>query len=266
MRKLLRLVLGIIACGVLLYSGYQIYDYISQANASASLTQGLAKDAVVIREPDGGSEDIRSSIPTGEEPGEPEETMPPETAPIEVDFEVLQESCADVVAWIYSPDTPINLPIAQSDDNNYYLRRLLDGTWNHSGTLFEDFRCAPDFSDANTIVYGHNMKNDSMFGTLPQYKSQEYYEAHPVMWLLTPDCTYRVDLVAGYVTSTASPIYQFNGTEEETFRLIQQAAAQSLFQSDVEIAQGDCFLTLSTCSYEYDDARFVLIGKLTPLD
>lgn len=266
MRRFFRLLLGIAACGVLLYSGYQIYDYISQANASASLTQGLAKDAVVIREPDGGSDDVRTSIPTGEETGEPEETTPPETAPIEVDFEVLRESCADVVAWIYSPDTPINLPIAQSDDNNYYLRRLLDGTWNHSGTLFEDYRCAPDFSDTNTIVYGHNMKNDSMFGTLPQYKSQEYYEAHPVMWLLTPVCTYRVDLVAGYVTSTASPIYQFNGTEEEVFRLIQQAAAQSLFQSDVEIAQGDCFLTLSTCSYEYDDARFVLIGKLTPLD
>lgn len=261
MRKLLRLVLGIVACGVFLYSGYQIYDYFAQANVSASLTQSLADQAVMIHPPGQDADPMRPSVPEGEE-----ETVPPETAPIEVDFGVLRESCADVVAWIYSPDTPINLPIAQSEDNDYYLRRLLDGTWNHSGTLFEDFRCAPGFSDANTIVYGHNMKNDSMFGTLPQYKSQEYYEAHPVMWLLTPDCTYRVDLVAGYVTSTASPIYQFNGTEEETFRLIQQAAAQSLFQSDVEIAQGDRFLTLSTCSYEYDDARFVLIGKLTALD
>lgn len=261
MRKLLRLVLGIIACGVFLYSGYQIYDYFAQANVSASLTQSLADQAVMIHPSGQDADPMRPSVPEGEE-----ETVPPETAPIEVDFEVLQESYADVVAWIYSPDTPINLPIAQSEDNDYYLRRLLDGTWNHSGTLFEDFRCAPGFSDANTIVYGHNMKNDSMLGTLPQYKSQEYYEAHPVMWLLTPDCTYRVDLVAGYVTSTASPIYQFNGTEEEVFRLIQQAAAQSLFQPDVEIAQGDRFLTLSTCSYEYDDARFVLIGKLTALD
>ena len=163
-------------------------------------------------------------------------------------------------------DTPINLPIVQAEDNDYYLRRLIDGTWNSSGTLFADYRNAADFSDSNTIIYGHNMKNKGMFGTLSNYKEQSYYDEHPIMWLLTPDGNYKVELIAGYVTSSTSEIYSIGNTEEEMFALAEQSIEKSTFASDFQVSQGDRFVTLSTCSYEYDNARYVLIGRLIPLD
>lgn len=84
-----------------------------------------------------------------------------------------------MLAWLYCPDTVINYPVVQSDDNEYYLRRLMDGSSNTAGTLFADYRCSPDFSDPHTVIYGHNMKNDTMFGILPEYGAQEFYEPHP---------------------------------------------------------------------------------------
>ena len=82
-----------------------------------------------------------------------------ETAPIIVDFEVLQTENKDIIAWLHCPDTKINYPVAQSEDNSYYLRRLLDGSWNTAGTIFMDYRNSADFSDRHTVIYGHNMKN-----------------------------------------------------------------------------------------------------------
>ena len=95
------------------------------------------------------------------ENGQTESAIKPvsETAPITVDFERLQEENKDIIAWLYCPDTEINYPVVQSKDNEYYLRRLLDGTWNIAGTLFMDYRNAADCSDLHTIIYGHNMKN-----------------------------------------------------------------------------------------------------------
>ena len=97
----------------------------------------------------------------------------------------LPAACKDVVAWIDCEDTLINDPIVQNGDNNYYLRRLLNGQYNLSGTLFIDYRNQADFSDWNTIIYGHNMNNDTMFGILPDYRKQELFDPHPVMYLLT---------------------------------------------------------------------------------
>ncbi len=145
------------------------------------------------------------------------------------------------------------------------IRRLTDGSWNMAGTLFLDYRCKADFSDSPSIVYGHNMKNDSMFGILPNYAEQSYFDEHPTMYLLTPETDYRVDLFAGYVTPSDSEAYQLQFSEDEKQQFIEQAKEQSDFTADVEVSADDCLLVLSTCSYEYSDARYVLIGKLTEL-
>lgn len=142
------------------------------------------------------------------ENGQTESAIKPvsETAPITVDFERLQEENKDIIAWLYCPDTEINYPVVQSKDNEYYLRRLLDGTWNIAGTLFMDYRNAADCSDLHTIIYGHNMKNNTMFGSLPKYSKQEYYEEHSVLYLLTPKQNYKVKLIAGIALSMLQPL------------------------------------------------------------
>ena len=91
--------------------------------------------------------------------------------------------CKEIIGWIYSDGTPINYPIVQTTNNEYYLRRLIDGTYNQAGSIFMDYKNSSDFSDYNTIIYGHNMKNDSMFGTLTSYESQDYYNEHKEMYL-----------------------------------------------------------------------------------
>ncbi len=264
MRKLFRFLLGLAACGVLAFATYNLVAYVQESNQSTNLNESLIDKAVAVKDPAPQSSD--AVFPAEQESEADTEQLPMKTAPVEVDFEVLLETNEDVVGWIYCEDTPINLPIVQAEDNDYYLRRLIDGTWNSSGTLFADYRNAADFSDSNTIIYGHNMKNKGMFGTLSNYKEQSYYDEHPIMWLLTPDGNYKVELIAGYVTSSTSEIYSIGNTEEEMFALAEQSIEKSTFASDFQVSQGDRFVTLSTCSYEYDNARYVLIGRLIPLD
>ncbi|MDO5546712.1 MAG: class B sortase [Eubacteriales bacterium] len=258
----MRFVIGLTACVVLFYSVFQMYVYVTQTRASSELNSGLAQEAVTIRIPE-----VKIVTPSQEQAPEAEttETVPPETAPVSVDFQQLKQTSDDIIAWLYSEDTPISLPVVQADDNQYYLRLLLDGSPNNAGTLFADYRNKPDFSDWNTIIYGHNMKNDTMFGTLEEYRKQEYYEEHPVMYLLTPEQDYKVVLFAGFVTPAVSSTYNILETVEERDALINKARSASTFQTEVEVTETDRVLSLSTCVYDYEDARYVLLGVLRPI-
>lgn len=263
MRRIFRFLIGLGACGVLLFATINLAAYIRESNQSANLNEKLIDDAVLLKKPASQSSDT-DAIYVQEMESDTEQ-IPHEAVPIEVDFDALLEKNEDIIGWPYSEDTPINLPVTQSTDNDYYLRRLIDGTWNSAGTLFVDYRNDGAFSDNNTIIYGHNMKNKEMFGTLPNYKERSYFEEHPIMWLLTPDRDYKIELVAGYVTPTTSDVYSFEQSEEDVLATVQQSIEKSTFSTDVEINHGERFLTLSTCSYEYDDARYVLIGRMIAL-
>lgn len=182
--------------------------------------------------------------------------------PVTVDFSALKNTCDDVVAWIYCEGTQVNYPVVQGDDNSYYLDRMMDGRQNQSGTLFMDCRNQADFSDWNTLVYGHNMHNGSMFAALPKYMEQEFYEEHPVWYLVTEDRNYRIELLGGYETPADSDAYSFPQTKEERDALRRKADTSSTFQADVEFQEDDRLITMSTCVYDYEDARYVLVGIL----
>ena len=169
---------------------------------------------------------------------------------------------SDVVGWLYCEDTVINYPLVQGPDNNYYLNRMLSKVGNGSGTLFIDYRNARDFSHYNTIIYGHNMKNKTMFGTLPNYRKQEYYDEHPVMYLLTPTQDYKILLFAGYVTPSNSDTYFIAENTEERDLLIEKALSNTTFLSDVEILDTDRIITMSTCVYDFTNARYVVLGVM----
>ena len=190
-----------------------------------------------------------------------------EICPIQVDFDALRKKNKDVVAWIYCPDTPINYPVVQAADNDYYIHRLLDGRINASGTLFMDYQNSADLSDWNSLIYGHNMKNGTMFGYLPHYKKQSYFEDHPKMFLLTPEQNYMVEIMSGFVTQADAELYKnFSPDAEKKEPLVQSWLENADVVSGVYPSSEDRFITLSTCSYEYDDARYVLIGVLKELN
>ena len=267
MRKILRTLLALAACGALVFGSVNLAHYIRESKESIALKEKLIEEAVVIKTPETTAADEAAAPAEETEAGTEKQAtrLPRETAPVGVDFHVLTAANEDIIGWLYSPDTPINLPVVQGIDNDYYLNRMIDGTVNGAGTLFVDYRNAPGFTDYNTVIYGHNMKNKEIFGTLADYKEPAYFAEHPVMWLLTPDGDYKVELVAGCITPSDSEMYTFDQTAEAVLATVRQAIEESTFVSDVEIAEGDRFLTLSTCSYEYENARYVLIGKLMEL-
>lgn len=193
---------------------------------------------------------------------ETQESETKETAPITIDFDALMEENTDVVGWIYSPDTPINYPVVQGKDNNYYLRKALNGNYLVSGTVFVDYRNGVIGENANHILYGHNMKDGTMFSSLAKYKQQSYYDEHPVLYYLTPVEDYKIELYAGLVVRRDAVIYSPNPDETALADFLSSTKANSTFQSDVDIDDTDMLITLSTCSYEYDNARYILIGKL----
>ncbi|MCH5317449.1 MAG: class B sortase [Eubacterium sp.] len=195
-----------------------------------------------------------------------EEVTPEETAPISVDFGSLMRENSDIIGWLYCENTPIHYPVVQADDNDYYLRRDLHGEYLKTGTLFADYRCPAVGTGQNHIIYGHNMKNASMFGTLVNYKEQKYFEEHPVLYYLTPETNYKIDLFAGFTADADSDIYRTEiGNTEEFEAFLQKLTANSTFKSDVDVTGSDHIIMLSTCSYEFDNARYIVFGKLTPL-
>ena len=250
----LRLLILLAAVGVFCYAGLQLLDYGSENLQAEQENQALIDQAVVVLEP--------TAPQTGEE--NPEQTQPAgEQAPIRVDFDILREQNPDIIGWIYSPDTPINYPIAQSEDNDYYLRRLTDGTRNTAGTIFVDFRNSADFSDRNTLVYGHNMKNDTMFGTLSEYDSQSYYESHRTLWLLTPEQSWKLEPIAGFVTRADSDSYTLFESREELVGYLEEALTRSGFESEVDPEQTERIVTLSTCTYQGVDKRYILVCAIS---
>jgi len=185
---------------------------------------------------------------------------------LEIDFEALRTINEDAVAWLYCSETPIDYPVMKADNYNYYLEHLADGTRNVNGSLFIDYNNAPDFSDKLTVIYGHNMKTSKMFGSLVDYKQQDYYEKHPYMLLLTEEDKYRIDLLYGFVIGAGqwrarAFMYQLNLDD-----LLAYAVQNTTFQSDAGYKEGDRIVAMSTCSYDFDDARYVLIGVLREVD
>lgn len=189
----------------------------------------------------------------------------PEVSPITVDFEALRNQSTDYVAWIYSPETKINYPVAYTDNNFYYIDHIAGQEEpNANGTIFIDCRNASDFSDQNTCIYGHNMNDGSMFASLRDYRTEGYYAEHPVLYLSTQDFNYRLDIIGGFVTEPTSFAYANTFDSEDQFLAhIELVRDLSTFETDVEVTAEDHIVTLSTCTYEIDDGRYVIVAKLT---
>ena len=181
-----------------------------------------------------------------------------------IDFEALQTINPDAVAWLYSPDTVIDYPVMRATDYDYYLRHLPDGTYNTNGTLFIDYNWT-GFSDELMVVYGHNMRSGKMFGSLEYYKGQAYFEEHPYLYLYSAEGkNYRVDLLYGCVIGAGQWRQRAFMFTENLEALLAYAAHNTTFVSEAKYTQGDRIIAMSTCSYEFDNARYVVIGVLQP--
>lgn len=273
-RKRLLMLLCLIFIATASYSGYQIltilHEYREGDDTYGQMQQFIDMSATVpVAKPaePKPEQEATEAAQTQEAGPEVMETVPaPTEAPViypAVDFDALEAINEDVVAWVYVEGTNINYPVVQGDDNRHYVSYMIDGTYNGAGSIFMDYRNEADLTDRHTILYGHNMKNGSMFANITDYRDQEYYDAHPTGMVMTPEQNYQFEIVAGYVASLADAAWQLEFfDDEDALDWVQDAMGRSGFVSSYTPQPGDKFITLSTCTYEFNEARFVLVGVL----
>ena len=185
--------------------------------------------------------------------------------PVGINFEKLAKTNRDVRAWLYHPGMGINLPVVQAGDNEYYLRRGFNRFTRRAGTLVVDYRNKGDFSDRNTIIYGHARTDLTMFGKLHYYKKAEYCEQHPFFYLYVPGHRYRLEIVTTGYTKDASMYYDLPAGDYWD-ELVEKLMERSPYDFGIPLSPDDHYVTLSTCAYDYQDERWLVIARIDDPD
>lgn len=185
------------------------------------------------------------------------------------EYKTLYNKNKNLIGWLKIDDTIIDYPVMQSNDNEYYLDHNLNQEYDKNGSLFLDKDCDIIKPSTNFIIYGHHMKSGKMFGSLKEYKSEKYYQKHKyiqfdtiyekgvyeVMYVFNSKIYYEDEVVFKY--------YQFIDalSEQEFYSNMEEMKKLSLYDTGVQAEYGDQLLTLSTCDYGEDDARFVVVAR-----
>ncbi len=188
-----------------------------------------------------------------------------ENQPPVIDWAQVKQKYPDVVGWIYVPGTVINYPIVQGRNNDLYLNTLPDGSYNAGGSIFLDAEnIAPGMIDQHTILYGHHMKNGTMFKRIADMQSQEIFDSVKSIWYLTEHKSYELQPVFFYITNGSDAelrTIDFPNHEayDEFFIHRIQDDKPHLPNAQQVIKESDRILSLSTCNYDVEDGRAELV-------
>ena len=184
-------------------------------------------------------------------------------------FAPLREINSDIVGYLTIEGTPLDYPVVQAGDNEYYMRRDYRKNTSTHGAPFLDYRADLERPSDNLVIYGHNMKDGQLFSELLGYMNISYYRDHPRIAFDTiyRNGEYKVFAVfitdAGDTGETAFNYHDFiqAGSDEDFNKFVSQMRIRSLIETEVDVEPGDELLTLSTCTYEFDNARFVVAAR-----
>ena len=239
----------VVAIAVFCYAAYNLYHIYTEYRKGTNEYNSIEEMAVTERDPD-----------STEVAGPDAQPKPP----IDVDFEKLKSINDDVIGWIYVDALPdISYPIVQGKDNQTYLHQTYEKNYNFAGTIFIDYENKADFSDCNTLVYGHNMKNGTMFGQLKNFsKDDSAYNKSKYFWIFTPEKTYRYEIISAYTTAVNSDTYTlFKGPGQEFVDYMNKIVSYSDVKTTPgELGVDDKIVTLSTCTGN-ESTRYVVQGK-----
>ena len=181
-----------------------------------------------------------------------------------VDFDELMKINKDTVGWIrfYKEPSQINYPVVQGEDNDLYLHKTFSANENTLGAIFVDAAASSDFTDKNTIIYGHRMKDGSMFRKLEEYKDKDFWKENPYFYIYTPDgkeITYKIYSVGQVLDTSDTYLTSFAG-EEDYQKFLDMTMKEADYDTGVKVTTEDTVVTLSTCTAASDEHRFVVRG------
>jgi len=245
MKKLLSVMLTVACLGVFIYASKGLIaaglDYYENRQVMGNIQETFYDVEINENESDDHSQTTRSG------------------------FDALLEENEDLVGWITMEGTQIDYPIVQAEDNVEYLTRNFYKDDNRAGSIFMDFRNDIESTGQNTILYGHRMKDGSMFEQLSKYQDEEFYENHQTFQFDTLYESYEAEIFAVYATTTDFNYIQTDfANEQEYEQLLANIEEESMYETDVEVNATDQIITLSTCDYELDEdkGRLVVHAKL----
>ena len=213
-------------------------------------------------------EAIREEVKT-EDPAEEPESAP---VTIPIDFASLQAQNPDVYAWITVPGTNIDYPILQSDGyNSYYLDHTLNGESSPEGSIFTENYNSKDFEDPNTVIYGHNMKNGSMFQNLHNYQDRDFFDNNRDVIIYTPDAIRHYKIFAAYLYDNRHILESFDFNDPWVYKqyldqIFSIRDMNSCIDTDTKVGVEDKIITLSTCYGTQHDVRYLVQAVLVSIE
>lgn len=202
---------------------------------------------------------------------EEERVLPEETKEVDpslrientVDFTALKKQNRDVYAWIFIPETKVDYPVLQHPvRDEYYLNHTIDHISGLPGSIYSEHIHPKDFSASQTILYGHNMKNDTMFGSLHDYENAAFFEEQPYVYIHLPDRTllYRIFAAVRFSDAYLPGAYDFEDEESFAEFIEDLKKSSGLIREDMEISPGSRLLTMSTCIGGAPKNRFLVVA------
>ncbi len=242
------LILAAAAC-----AGIGIHQYLQQKNAGKNY------------------EKVREEVKK-EEPMDTE--LEPEKDPVDIpiDFAALQAENPDVYAWITIPGTQIDYPILQSaSDDSYYLTHDIDGQENPEGAIFTESCNSKDFEDPNTVIYGHNMKNGSMFQNLHDYEDRDFFDNNRSVLIYTPDAVRHYQIFAAYLYDNRHLMESFDFNNPWVYKqyldqIFSIRDMNSFIDTSMEVGVDDKIITLSTCYGTQHNKRYLVQAVLVSIE
>ncbi len=222
------------------------------------------KEPVLSGEPETTVQLTTAPEPTAET--EPETTTEAETEPetepyvSPIDFDALREKNPDVIGWIRIEDTNIDYPILYSGDNDYYLHHDIDGNETVAGSIFLDLEDKTDMTSPHNVIYGHRMRDGSMFKDVIRFREEQFFRDHPYYMIYLPDREIRLKVISCYYSANSYQLRRMYFPTQRAFdKYVERCLEKCPYAAEVEYPVKSLF-TLITCSYEVDDARTVLLA------
>lgn len=192
-----------------------------------------------------------------------------EKAELPIDFESLQAINPEIYAWLRVPDTNIDYPILQheDEDQSYYLTRDIYGKSQQAGSIYTEYYNSKDFKDPNTIIYGHNMKNGSMFHNVRYFAEQEFFDEHEELYIYMPEKILKYEIIACYEYDDRHLLGSFDFFDEEVFseyleEIMNPRSMYAMVREGITLTTEDKLVTLSTCVANKPNNRRLLQAVL----